>query len=285
MTASRIAILTDSCTDTPTYLAESHPVYTVAMHVNYRDRSYLDRIDITPEDVYARLPEEVPTTSTPSVKEVTDTFARIVADGFTHVICVDISSALSGTLNLVEQVSRNFSELTTKVVDTFNIGFGAGFTVKYVCELLDQKLHFDEIVAKAKAIVPKTHTYFVVDTLDYLFKGGRIGKATYALGSVLNIKPVITCDEEGKYVVATKGRGRKGSIKKVKELITKATQGKPFNLAIANGNAIQEADELVAAARSEFAQVRDIIDAGQISPVLTVHTGPGLLGLAVQPVQ
>lgn len=277
-----IAILTDSCTDTPAHLRESHPIYTVALQINYSDGSYLDRVTITPEEIYARLDTEVPSTSTPSVAQVADTFAQIVADGYTHVICIDISSALSGTFNLIEQVSRDYPELTVAMIDTLNIGFGAGFMVRKACQLLDEGLSFDHIVAQTKAEVSKTHTFFIVDTLDYLYKGGRISKAVFALGSVLNIKPIITCDELGKYVTAAKARGRKGALKKVKELINKVTQGMPFDFAIANGDAEEEAVELLAGVHREFPQVKDIIDAGQVSPVLTVHTGPGLIGMAVQ---
>lgn len=282
MSAEKIAILTDSCTDTPPTLSKTHPVYTIPLHVNYQEASYLDRVDIFPEDIYARLPEEIPSTSTPSVQEVSDVFEQIEKDGFTHIVCINISSALSGTFNLVEQVSQYFGQLKTSMVDTLNIGFGAGFTVKKACESLDKKMHFDEIVATARAAVKKTHTFFVVDTLDYLYKGGRISKAVYKIGSVLNIKPIITCNAVGEYAVASQGRGKKGAIKKVEHLIQKVTQGKSFDLAVANGNAIEQAASLLASAKSQFPQVKEVIDCGQISPVLTVHTGPGLIGLAVQ---
>lgn len=277
-----IAILTDSCTDTPAYLKDKHSIYTVAMHVNYPEASYLDRVTITPEEVYERIETEVPTTSTPSVQEVHEAFERIVAAGHSQVICINVSSGLSGTFSLVEQVSKEFPQLTVETIDTLNIGFGAGFMVKKACDLLDKGLSFEEVVAQTRAAVTQTHTFFLVDTLDYLYKGGRVSKTVHALGSVLNIKPIITCDAIGKYVVAAKARGRKAALKKLSSLIDKVTQGMPFDFAIAHGKTRDDVANLIGSIKSEFPHIKETIDAGSISPVLTVHTGPGLIGVAVQ---
>lgn len=280
--SERIAILVDSCTDVPREIAENHPVFTAALHVNYRQESYLDRVNITPQEVYDRLSTEIPTTSTPSVEQVMDLFQRIIKAGYTHVICIDISSMLSGTFDMIHGVGSNLDGVTVASIDTFNIGFGSGLVVLYACELLDRGFTFQEIVDKTRAIVPKTHTLFLVDTLEYLYKGGRINRAVYSLGSALNVKPIITCNEEGRYIVAGKARGRRKALEKAKELVARATKDQPFRLAVANGNAEDDASEILRAAAAEFPNARTIMDCGQISPVLTVHTGPGLIGLIFQ---
>lgn len=252
------------------------------MRINYKDRSYLDRIEITPQEVYDRLEVEIPTTSTPSMKQVDDTFMKISDLGFTHVICINISSKLSSTIDLVATVSKSYKELTTKIIDTLNIGFGSAFSVRHACSLLTKGCSFGEIVSDTERMVPRTHTFFITDTLDYLYKGGRIGKTVHALGSILNIKPIITCNRVGEYVVAAKARGKKAAINKAKDLIEKLTNGRPFRLAIANGNAEAEAQRELDAVKRDFPNALEIINGGQISPVLAVHTGPGMIGLSAQ---
>lgn len=278
----RVAIITDSCTDVPQESIERSGIRVIPLHINYKDATYRDRVDIQPDQVYARFEQEIPKTSTPTPAEVTAAFNEAAAEGYTHVIAVTISSGLSGTYNLMRSVAAGAVGLTCEVIDTLNIGLGAGLVVMAAARFLDEGLPFAEAVKRTRAIVDKTKVFFCVNTLDYLYAGGRIGKATYELGSRLDIRPVITCDAEGKYVTAAKSHGRKGSLKKAMQLAKKyAGDATRLCAVVVHGGAEDEAREVLAKLQAEMPHVEEW-SFGQISPALVVHTGPGLIGIGVQ---
>ena len=144
---------------------------------------------------------------------------------------------------------------------------------------------FSQVVARAEGTAERSDGFFCVNTLEYLYKGGRIGAATYAIGSKLDIRPTIKCNEEGKYVVCAKSHGRKGSLKKTVSLAKKVAaaaleEGRSVRFAVAHGDAEAEARVIADDLKAEFPQALDVIFC-QISPALVVHTGPGLVGVGV----
>ncbi len=203
MNPQKIAIMTDSCTDVPQELVEQYQMYVVPMRVIYHDREYTDKVDITPQQVYDRLEEEVPHTSLPSIDTVCDALSRIEQAGYEHVIAVSISGALSGTGNAMRLAAEQFPNLDCRVIDTLNIGIGAGFQAIYAGRLIEQGLDMEEICRKIQYSVEHTRVYFCLATLEYLRKGGRIGRVASMLGSVLNLKPIISCDADGAYYVVS----------------------------------------------------------------------------------
>lgn len=279
----RIAIITDTCCDVPQHYADNHPIYTIPLTINYSDGSYLDRVNITPIEVYDRFETEIPTTSTPSPGRIHTAFEQAANDGYTHILAVTISSGLSSTHDLIRSVAAQFPQLKTEIIDTLNIGIGAGMSVIYATELMDAGVSFKELVTRTRAIVPETRIFFVPDTLEYLYKGGRISKAVYSLGSVLNLRPIFTCDEHGKYAVVAKARGRKKSIAKAIDLCQKQiAPDKPYRFVVAEGMAEAELAQVLEDAPKNFPDAVQVINAKQISPALVVHTGPGLIGFVIQ---
>ena len=281
----RIAVLVDSATDVPPEAVERYGAFIVPLHVNYSDGDYLDRVTIQPEEVYARFATEIPKTSTPSPADVMAAFDRIAAAGYTHVVAVTISSGLSGTYELVRSVAAGRADVECAAIDTKSIGIGAGLTALLACELVAAGLPFSQVVARAQGTAERSSVFFCVNTLEYLYKGGRIGAATYAIGSKLDIRPTITCDDQGKYVVCAKAHGRKGSLKKMVSLASKAAaaaiaDGRTVRLAVAHGDAETEARAIADQLQAQFPQVGEVLF-GQISPALVVHTGPGLVGIGV----
>ena len=192
MNSEKIAILIDSCTDVPPELAASEEVYSIPVLIRYADGEYRDGIDITAQKVYERFEEEVPKTSLPSLEGVQHIFAKIAADGYEKVIAVTISSGLSGTHGVVQLASAQFDWIQTQVIDTKNIGIGAGFTAIHALQMVRQGMSFEEIVEKLKWDVANTKVFFCVETLEYLRKGGRIGLISSVLGTMLQLKPIIS---------------------------------------------------------------------------------------------
>lgn len=279
MNENNIAILTDSCSDVPRNLLERFHIYQLALSINYKDKSYLDGIDITPEYVYENLKNEIPHTSLPSLGEIQDTIEKIVADGFNQIIIPVISTRLSGTYNAVQIVCEGFENIKTVVIDTKNIALGSGFFSIYAAQLVEKKVDFEEIVKKLEDKIERSHIYYSLQTLHYLIKGGRLGRVEGVLGSVLQIKPIISCDEDGVYYTVEKVRGRQQSIQKLIEIVqNKIKDKKNYYLTICHGYAQEEADKIKEKMQSYIANATLYME-GQISPALGVHTGPGLVGI------
>jgi DegV family protein with EDD domain len=282
MTAQKTAILVDSCSDVPEELRRRYGMYVVPMTIIYPDGEYRDGVDIRTDDVYARFPQEVPTTSLPSPSVVADVFKQIKADGYERVIVVAISSGLSGTYEMLRSFGPAPEGLETCYVDTKNIGIGSGFSAIRAGELIEQGLPFAEVCREVESAARSTKLFFCVATLSYLVKGGRIGLVSGLVGSVFDLKPVISCNEDGVYYTVAKTRGRKKSLQLALQKAAEFAAGaKEYNVAVMHGAAKPEADDVLAALKAQLPDFHLAIE-GQITPVLVVHTGPGLIGIGIQ---
>lgn len=279
MNENKIAILTDSCSDVPENMLKRFSIYQIALSINYKDKSYRDRIDITPEEVYENLQNEIPHTSLPTMGEIHEIIEKIIEDGFTQIIIPVISSGLSGTYNAIKNVCGEFKDIKTAVIDTKNIALGSGFLSVYAAQLVEKQLSFEKIVKKIEDKIGDSHIYYSLQTLQYLVKGGRLGRVEGMLGSMLQIKPIISCDEDGIYYTVEKVRGRKQSINKLIEIVEdKLKDKKNYYLTICHGYAQEEADKIKERMKSYLDNAALFME-GQISPALGVHTGPGLIGI------
>ncbi|NMB00088.1 MAG: DegV family protein [Firmicutes bacterium] len=277
----KIAIMTDSTSDIPREIIEQYDIQVVPLRIIYKNAEYRDQVEITSEEVYERLPQEVPSTSLPSPSDVLALFERLKEEGFTHVLAIHISSGLSGTGQMIENLAHQVQDLVVKVIDSKNISMGLGYTVIEAARKLAQNMSFDALCSHVQDTVGKMKVYFVLETLEYLTKGGRIGKVAGTLGQILNLKPIITVNEEGVYTTHAKVRGRKQSLERLFE-VAKQHLAKPMhNVAICHGAALEEAQELLE-------RIKKIGNVGEsllchVSPVIGVHTGPGTLGFVVYP--
>ena len=282
MNTEKIAIVVDSGTDVPQSIIEKYNMYVIPLLIHYNDGEYRDKVDISADAVYDRLEEEIPKTSLPSMEVVVSTLQMAINDGYKKIIIVSISSALSGTYNALRLAAEEISDAEIFVVDTKNIGIGAGFTAITAAKLIGKGYSFSVIIDKLTDAIENTVIYFCVDTLKYLQKGGRIGTVAAAVGTAFYLKPIISCDKEGKYYTASKTLGRKQSLQKAMQMAGNfAKEFENVNFAIANGRAEKEAKELIEKAK-EFITNTGLIVTGQISPALVIHTGPGLIGICVQ---
>lgn len=279
MNNTTFAILADSCNDIPQGLVEQHHIYTMPLLINYKNETYKDGVDISPQEVYDRMPKEIPSTSLPLGSDIDAMFDQIKADGHSQIIVSAISSGLSGTYQAVKLAAEAREDLSITVVNTLNIGIGSGFIALYAAQLREEGLSFEEASRKVEASVRNSKVLFGLSTLEYLIKGGRIGKVQGILGSALNIKPIISCNEEGIYDTVAKVRGRKQNINKMIEMVKEQLAGKTdYYLGLCHGAAEDEMNYMKEELRDIIAKAR-VYTEGQISPVLGVHTGPGLLGV------
>jgi DegV family protein with EDD domain len=282
MAEEKIAILVDSCSDVPKEYRDKYNMYVAPLTIVYKDAEYRDGIDIEPEDVFARFAEEIPSTSLPSPATVADLFAQIKADGYEKVIAVIISSGLSGTFEMISGFGPAPAGLETHYIDTKDIGIGSGFSAIRAGELIEQGLPFADVCREVEHAARNTKLFFCVSTLEYLVKGGRIGQVAGMVGTILDLKPVISCNEDGIYYTVAKARGRKKSLNLALEKAVEFAAGaKEYNITVMHGAAQDEADALMAVMKERLPDFRISIE-GQITPALVVHTGPGLIGIGIQ---
>lgn len=281
MQTEKIAILVDSCSDVPEAIVQAADMALVPMNVIFRDRVYEDRITITPAEFYRRQALEPATTASPTGKRVVEAFDRIQASGYTHVIAVSISAKLSGTFQELQLLADD-SPLTVHVVNTRSVGIGSGFAAIYAAQLRDQGRSFDEIVAEVERVTARTKVFFYVPSLKYLQAGGRIGRVAGMAGTLLNVKPIISCDDEGVYYPIAKVRGEKRTIAKLIKLVGEAIgDGQQVSVAVVDGVNPDLRDDVLAQLKAAYPQVSQWYG-GDVSPALGVHTGPGLIGVGVQ---
>lgn len=283
MNDQRIAILTDTGTDTPADFVVEHDVRVVPLRVSYSDGSSFDSgVDITPQQVVERLEEEVPKTSLPSPDRIRRELERAREDGYRAAVFVTISSGLSATHQTVSLVAEQMGDFPVVVVDTRSIGAAAGLVVMEAARKVEAGVPLDRLGLELEATSRDTHVWFTVQTLDYLHRGGRIGEAVYRIGSVLNIKPVLTCNAEGRYVVAKKARGWQRALDQLVHLAEeRARDFERVRLAICCYENRELADQLETSLREHVTNVVDVVRSG-VSADLLVHTGPSLVGVAVQ---
>ncbi|MEN6460721.1 MAG: DegV family protein [Syntrophomonas sp.] len=274
----KIAVLTDSACDLPQELINKFGISILPLKIIYPGEEYSDRMDIEPGDVYDRMPEEIPTTSMPCVQEVKAAMEKIKSEGFTHLLSVHISSGLSGTYQAVQMVARDFDNMVIKVIDSKTLSFGLGWMVLEAARNIANGLSFNRVVDNINKMQHQVHVYYVLETLEYLRRGGRIGQVAGMLGEFLHLKPIISVNREGTYFTYCKTRGRRKSIEKLVQIVQENIKDQPAYLAVLHGGAKKEAEEMLEKLRS-LPNLKEIIFS-DISPALGVHTGPGLLGVS-----
>ena len=193
MIPQKIALLTDSCADLSPRLAEENHIYRVPLRILCADGEYSDGVDIFGGDIYARLRAgELPQTSLPSGEDIEKTLRQIVVDGYDGVVAVMLSSGLSGTYNLVRLIGEECrGMLPVRVYDSLSGSLGMGMTLLQLAEDIRRGMEWEELTERrVPQLLAGSHPFFSVDTLEYLVKGGRIGKVTATAGTLLQIKQI-----------------------------------------------------------------------------------------------
>ncbi|MDV4149656.1 DegV family protein [Clostridium sp. AL.422] len=276
---NKIALITDSTCGLPKEYVERYNVKIVSLKILYKTKEYIDGVNITPEEVYSKLPDELPTTSMPSVDDVSTLYEDLVKDGYTHAIVLPVSSGLSGTINSFRLASENYKNINTFIFDTKILSMAVGLIVIEVGKMIEANKSFEYICERIPKIRENLWLYFTVDTLEYLIKGGRIGKVSGGIGQLLNLKPIITMDEDGAYKTYTKARGSKQAFNKLTSLATDILNKGKSKVIIMTGTMHEEAEKL-----KEILQEHKnttFMYKGTITPAVGIHSGPRLLAVAV----
>ena len=285
MCPQKIALLTDSCADLSPALAAENHIHIVPLRILCADGEYFDGMDIRGADIYKRLRAgELPQTSLPAGEDIEKVLRQIVMEGYDGVIAIMLSGGLSGTYNLVRLIAEECKGLLpVRVYDSVSGSLGMGLTVLQIAEDIRNGMGWEELTERrVPQLIANTYPFFSVDTLEYLQKGGRIGKVTATAGMLLQIKPLLTFAGDGQLTSVAKVRGRHQVINKLVDLtVQRCGDHKRYNLAVANGGAPEEmalVREKLTAALPNY----DHIWEGEIDATLSTYIGDGVLGAAVQ---
>ncbi len=277
----KIALIVDSASDIKQDFAKSNNMTVVPFKVIYSDREYVDGIDINPDMLYESLKKEIPSTSLPSVDSYISALKKAFKNGYTHAIIITISSGLSGSFNSARLAAESVPEITTFVLDSMTLTMAQGAIALEALNMINDGKPFDEIIKILPTLIDKVDVFFTMETLEYLIKGGRMGKVSGTIAGVLNLKPIITVGEDGIYHTVSKIRGMKQSINRIASLLKPYTDQGPCKVWIMDGNAPDKAQMLYDSIK-DYDNLAECNLGGCISPVLGVHTGPGLIGLIVE---
>ena len=277
---NKIAIVTDSTAYIPKDLIELHNIRVIPVKIHWDDTTLLDGVDITPTQFYERLEKSsnIPSTSQPSAGDFLQVFKELTTQ-YDGIIAPLISSGISGTVASAQAALPMFSEIPVEIIDTHSTSAGLGLVVTAVAQAVSDGKSLKEIKHLAEDIVKRLNLFFVVDTLKYLHKGGRIGGASRYLGTVLDIKPILYLNEEGKIDALERVRTKRKAIARLIQLAIEKADGKPVNVGVMHANALEEVKNL----RDQLLKQLDCspIEIYEISPAIGTHVGPGSIGLAI----
>lgn len=272
-----IALVVDSTFDLPEDMIKDFPLEIVPLKVHFGEDAYLDRVELSPVDFYRMLVErsEFPKTAQPPVGAFVKVFERLSQEG-KSILSIHLSSKLSGTCGAAEMAKNEVKDADITVFDTLQASVGTGLFVKRAMDGIKAGADKEEILKGLEALRESCKVYFSVDTLEYLQKGGRIGKAQAFLGSILNIKPLLQL-EDGEVKPLEKVRGEKKSFQRLLELAGEKCHEKDWGIALAHANNQKVAERLAASFKEKYNIEVNIFSV--IGPVIGTHTGPGTIGL------
>ncbi len=274
----KVVIITDSSCDLSDEQLEAHDVRMISLRVVCQNAEYRDRVDIDQDELYALMEQELPKTSLPLPEDVSALYDALLADGVTDVVHLCISSGLSGTYNMIRMITEDYQkDMNIRVVDSLTLSTGLGMMVLAAAKALKRGKTPEEAISEALEVRKNQLGMFVIRTLEFLRKGGRIGLVEGVMGSILQIKPIIYINNDGVYETLAKARGYKTAVETmVQEAIKKFGQAK-ISLSVVHGRALEEAQLLVERLKESLNVAEAFI--APVSPVLAIHTGPGLLGI------
>jgi DegV family protein with EDD domain len=273
-----VRVVTDSACDLPQELIERLQIEVVPLTIRFGNEELIDRKELSTDEFWTRLKSSdvLPETAAPSAGAFEAAFRGLITDGATGIVCINLSSRLSATMQAAQVAADAVgSDCPVTVIDSLTCSMGLGSLCINAARRASEGGSLEEIVAETTDQRDRTRLYGALDTLEFLKKGGRIGNARALVGSMLSIKPVVEVKDG---VVEEAGKVRTRS-KSLKLLADKVTAQPVDSLAVLHGQA-DDVDELIDLLAESFP--RDEIVTGVVGPVIGTHAGPGVIGVTFQ---
>jgi DegV family protein with EDD domain len=274
-----VKIVTDSTTDLPAALVKELDITVIPEYLRFGDQVYRDRVDISEDEFYQRLiiSPVHPKTSQPTPQDFAKVYSMLCQEA-NDIISIHLSSKLSGTYNSAEQGKKMITTpCQIELIDSQTVSIALGLVVIQAAKMAKSGMGLKQIVDELGQIIPNVRILMLLDTLEYLAKGGRIGKAKALIGSLLKVKPLLTV-RDGELVPSAQVRTRSKGTDLLLDFVKNA--GEIQDLAVLHNTTPDEAQVLVERASSLFPKDRIIL--ARVGPALGVHGGPGVLAVALR---
>ncbi|MBV8559325.1 MAG: DegV family protein [Acidimicrobiia bacterium] len=272
-------VVTDSSCDLPADLVAELDIEIVPLTIRFGGEELVDRRDLSPKEFWSRCATSpvLPETAAPSAGAFEQAYRRGAEAGAEGVVCITISSQLSATGQAAQMAAKSVQgEIPVRTIDSLSVTMGLGMTVAAAARMAAEGRGIDEVAEAAEALVPRTHVYGALDTLENLKKGGRVGGASALIGSMLSIKPIIEV-RNGVVEPESRQRTRTRALRYLTDKVR--TEGELENLAVMHGDA-PDLDEFIGMLEPLFPRERMIV--GDIGAVIGAHAGPRVIGVAYQ---
>jgi len=273
-----VRIVTDSTADMPHPLAQELGISVVPLSVIFGDEVCREGVDITHDQFYDRLVHSkvLPTTSAPSVGDFLTTYETLLAES-NEIVSIHLSSKLSATYNNACQAARMLADRARiAVIDSQLITFGMTFVVEAAARAALSGAGVEEIVRVVQRMIPRVHIFFLLDTLEYLRRGGRIGRARAFLGTVLKVKPLLSL-RDGEVHPEERVRTRGHALERISQIAVSCPRVQ--ELAVGYSTNLQDAEDLQRRLIEALPQVK--VQVMRVGPVIGTHCGPGVLGVGL----
>jgi DegV family protein with EDD domain len=276
-----VAVVTDSTADLPAALTESLGIRVVPMSVTFDDRTFISRITITDAEFYDRLERSavLPTTAQPAPAWFEEAYGDADDDGCSAVVSIHVSDALSGTVSVARTMGEQ-AGVPVHVVDSRQVGAGLGLVVLAAHRVATSGGTVAAVIAAAERARDAVRSFFVVDTLDYLRRGGRLTGTQALVGNVLRVKPILGI-VDGRVEVLERTRTWSRAIDRVSSIVADAADGGPVRVTVSHAFAPDRAESLWSELDADV-WLYDRMEAA-IGPVVGTHTGPGTVAVAALP--
>jgi fatty acid kinase fatty acid binding subunit len=275
-----VAVVTDSTACLPAGAVDELGISVVPLRVTLGARTAVDGVTVTSSEVARALRAKVTvSTSRPTPAEFATRYQQLLDDGASHVISVHLSSALSGTWESAVLAAQDFPHGTVRVIDSRSTAMGLGFPVLAAARRAAAGGSAAEVQGAASAAVDGTRTYFYVDTLEYLRRGGRIGTAAALFATTLSVKPLLQL-VEGQIVGLEKVRTSSKALARLVELTVRAAGRDDVDLAVHHVAAADRAGAVEAQLRDQIPRLAEV-HVAELGPVISAHLGPGVVGTVI----
>ncbi|WP_129408322.1 DegV family protein [Marinitoga lauensis] len=282
----KIGIIVDSGCDVPQDIIKKYNnIEVVPLRTIINNKEY-DEGTFSEEFLFEHLDEKI-TTSLPKPENVKLAIENMIEKGYNKIITLNISKNLSGTYNLFKMISEGImkenEEIEIANIDTLNISIGSALIVHKTAQYVEEGKSFNEIINLIQRDIENATVFYVVPTLKYLARGGRIGKVSAMLGQIMNIKPIISVNDEGIYYTVSKIRGFNKSVEALYNEVLKYIGNNKFIAGVVisgNGEKVKKMQEILISKLKSFSNSIDVFK-GKVSSTLSVHTGPDLIGIGV----
>jgi DegV family protein with EDD domain len=276
----KIALVTDSTSYLPPELVQRYQIAVAPLVLIWGSEAFEDGVDIQPAEFYARLKTAtvMPTTSQVTIPKFAEIFQKLL-DQECQILAMLISEKLSGTINSAVQAKSLLpAGAPIEIFDSKATAMALGFQVLAVAKAIEQGASMPEALKVAEQASQSTGVVFAVDTLEFLYRGGRIGGGARFLGTALNFKPILEL-RDGKVEALERVRTRSKSLDRLIELVEQQVGGRtPLRLASLNANVSEEAHALLEKAAARLGAIEKYDT--ELSPTIGTHAGPGTIGLA-----